>query len=151
MFRRIYTLVFLLVCPLSGLAQTADFSWLAGKWKMDSDRAEVYEEWQKDGEHRLKGESYVIRDNQKQVNEVLFVEKFEDQWAYIALPKGQTITLFALISSENNEFIFENKEHDFPQRIIYHLVNENEINASVEGMKNGEPKTIQFKFKKVNQ
>lgn len=149
MLLRICMIGLVSLIPLNVCAQAVDFNWLVGKWKLESDRVELYEEWKTDGEHRLKGESYVMRDGQKQVSEILFVEKFDDQWAYIALPEGQSITLFALVQSENNEFVFENKEHDFPQRIIYRLVNEGEISATVEGNKDGEPKTLNFKFAKV--
>ncbi|MBM4165446.1 MAG: MFS transporter [Ignavibacteria bacterium] len=37
---------------------------------------------------------------------------------YIARPRGNPPTHFKLISSTENEAIFENKAHDFPQRII---------------------------------
>lgn len=149
MLLKIYIIGLMSLIPLNVCAQTDDFNWLVGKWKLESDRVELYEEWKTDGKHRLKGESYVMRDDQKQVSEILFLEKFDDQWAYIALPEGQSIALFALVNSENNEFVFENKEHDFPQRIIYRLINQGEISASVEGEKNGELKTMNFKFTKV--
>jgi hypothetical protein len=35
------------------------------------------------------------------------------------------------------KFIFENKEHDFPQKIIYHFVSESKLNASIEGEEMG--------------
>ena len=131
-------------------AQTIDFEWLVGTWKLESGKVESYEEWKKDG-HRLKGESYRIHDGQKHVNEVLFIERFADQWVYIAMPKGQTITLFASIHSKDNTYIFENKEHDFPKRIIYSFTGKDTINAAVEGNTNGENKRFEFKLIKVDK
>ena len=139
----------LLAVPFIIKAQTTDFDWLIGKWKMDSKKAEVYEEWQKDGD-RLKGEGYRIQNGQKNVSETLFLENFAGQWAYIAMPKGQTITLFALVQSEKNKFFFENKEHDFPQSIIYSYDGKATIHVSVEADKNGETRKFEFTLTKVN-
>jgi hypothetical protein len=53
-----------------------------------------------------------------------------------------------LINSEENKFIFENKEHDFPQRIIYHFTSEKILNASIEGEAGGTLKRKEFLFNK---
>ena len=135
----------LILVPIVMSAQTNDFDWLVGKWKMDSKKAEVYEEWQMDGK-RLKGEGYNIQDGKKHISETLFLENFAGQWAYIAMPKGQTITLFALTHSEENKYIFVNKEHDFPQRIIYHFDGDKIIHISVEADKDNEIKKLEFRL-----
>jgi hypothetical protein len=128
--------------------QNISFDWLIGKWKLQSDKSESYEEWRMDGK-RLSGESYSIQNGIKEINEKLFLEKFDKQWAYIAIPGGQAITLFALSKTEDSTFVFENPEHDFPQRIIYAYDGKNTINASIEGEKNGAFKRITFSFKRV--
>jgi len=122
---------FVILVPLMLIGQRANFDWLTGKWKVDSSKSEKYEEWHVDGK-RLKGEGYTIKDGQKHVFETLFIENFAGQWAYIALPKGQQITLFALVSQDKNTYIFENKEHDFPGRIIYAFDGEKAIHVSVQ-------------------
>ena len=111
-------------------AQNIDFNWLIGTWKMQSEKAEIFEEWQQDL-GRLKGEGYSIKDGNKKLSETLFLEKFADQWAFIALPRTQPMALFALTTSKSNRFVFENKEHDFPQRIIYAYDGESVIDVTV--------------------
>jgi len=141
-------ILFIIIIPFIINAQNTDFDWLLGKWKMDSNKAAVYEEWHKDGQ-RLKGAGYKIQDGQKQISETLFLENFAGQWAYIAMPKGQTIALFALLSSADKKFVFENKEHDFPQRIIYHFDGDKTINVSVEADKDDQTKKFGFVLIKV--
>jgi len=114
MLLKTYIIGLIMLIPLSVYAQTDNFNWLVGKWKLESDRVELYEEWKTDGEHRLKGESYVMQDGQKQVNEILFVEKFDGQWAYIALPEGQSITLFALVQSRTMNLFLRIQNMIFP-------------------------------------
>ena len=124
--------IILLLIPVFNYAQTVDFNWLPGKWQVESAKGTMFEEWQMDGQ-RLKGEGYTVKDGQKKLNETLFLENFDGQWAYIALPKGQIITLFRLIQADNNSYIFENKEHDFPQLIYYNFDGQKTIHVTVEG------------------
>lgn len=143
-------LLFWIVIPVFIFGQDNDFSWLAGKWKMQNTQAEIYEEWKKDN-IQMVGESYMLKAGQKKVTENLFLQNFAGQWAYIALPKGQSITLFALHPPENNTFIFENKEHDFPQRIIYKYDGKKTIDVTIDGQKNGQTKSMSFTFVKVQE
>ena len=142
--------LFVFIIPFVLKSQSADFNWLIGTWKVDSDKSEKYEVWQMDG-MRLKGEGYSIKDGQKHVFETLFLENFAGQWAYIALPAKQQITLFALTQVENRRYIFENKEHDFPQRIIYHYDGDRKIKVSVEADNDGKTKKFELTFLKVEQ
>ena len=46
----------------------------------------------------------------------------DDHFWYVPVVPDQNNSLpvlFILISSEDNHFVFENPDHDFPQRIIY--------------------------------
>jgi hypothetical protein len=56
---------------------------------------------------------------------------------------------FKLVSAQQGKYIFENKLHDFPQRIIYHLVTPDSIAARVEGQQNGRVDGSDFYFKRV--
>ncbi len=140
--------IFICIIYIPVLINAQSFDWLVGKWKMDTDKMEMYEEWKKDND-RLIGESYMIQTGQKKITENLFVQNFAGQWAYIALPKGQAITLFALTEAENNKFVFENKEHDFPQKIIYKYNGDKTIIVSISGEKDGKVKSTSLKLIKV--
>lgn len=123
---------------------------LPGKWKMETDKAEIYEEWIIEDETELIGKSFRIDNSAEVVSEVLYLKKYGDQWAYIAVPEGQNITLFALVQFTPKKFIFENLEHDFPQRIIYEFHKDGKLTSAIEGPVNGENKRIEFSFALVD-
>ncbi len=95
-----------------------------GKWKMISDKTEYYEEWKMVDSTELVGKGYSIEAGVVTESETIYLKKFGDTWAYVAIPQNQAITLFALNDFTQNKFIFENKEHDFPRRIIYDFKSE---------------------------
>ena len=69
--------------------------------------------------------------------------------AYIALPSGQAEATFPLASSGEREVVFENPEHDFPQRVIYRLQGDRLL-ASIEGKDEGQARSIEFPFRRVD-
>lgn len=117
-----------------------------GKWKMDIENAEIYEEWQLVNENELIGTNYSLENGIKIINENLWIKKFADQWAYIAVTFNENITLFALIEHSPKKIIFENKEHDFPQRISYEFHKGGKLTAAIEGSVNGGLKRKEFSF-----
>ena len=140
------------VVYLSNLSYSQDASILQlfpGKWKMESSKAEVYEEWIVSSETELIGKSFSIEGSEEFVSEILYLKKFGEQWAYVAVPEGQNITLFAIVDYTPKKFVFENLEHDFPQRIIYEFHKDGKLTAAIEGTVNGESKRKEFSFRLV--
>ena len=117
-----------------------------GKWKMEINNMEVFEEWEMISETELVAKSYSIKNEEQIINENLYLKKFAGQWAYVAIPRDQNITLFALIEHTPKKFVFENKEHDFPDRIIYEFHKDGKLTAAIEGDVNGELKRREFSF-----
>ena len=117
-----------------------------GKWKMDIENTEIFEEWEMLSEAELVAKSYSIKNEEQIINENLYLKKFAGQWAYVAIPRDQNITLFALIEHTPKKFVFENKEHDFPQRIIYEFHKDGKLTVAIEGDVNGELKRREFSF-----
>jgi hypothetical protein len=122
-----------------------------GKWKLNSDKTEFYEVWKMVDSTELVGKGYSIEAGEVIENEIIYLKKFANSWAYVAIPKNQTITLFALNDFTQNKFIFENKEHDFPQRVIYEFKNDGNLTALVEGVLDGEEMSREFNFIKVDK
>ena len=140
------------VVYLSNLSYSQDASILQlfpGKWKMESSKAEVYEEWIVSSETELIGKSFSIEGSEEFVSEILYLKKFGEQWAYVAVPEGQNITLFAIVEYTPKKFVFENLEHDLPQRIIYEFHKDGILMATIEGTVNGESKRKEFSFRLV--
>jgi hypothetical protein len=117
-----------------------------GKWEMNIENTEVFEAWEMLSETELVAKSYSIENEEEVINENLYLKKFADQWAYVAIPKNQNITLFALIEHTPKKFVFENKEHDFPQRIIYEFHKVGKLTVAIEGDVDGELKRREFSY-----
>jgi hypothetical protein len=122
-----------------------------GKWKMISEKTEYCEEWRIVDSTELIGKGYSIEAGEVIENEIIYLKKFADTWAYVAITKNQAITLFALNDFTQNKYIFENGEHDFPQRIVYEFKNDDTLYAIVEGKLDGEEMRREFNFIKVDK
>ena len=145
-----YACLFILFSISDNFGQDAEIKQLfPGKWKLDN--SNVYEEWDIVNDTEFVGKSYSMENGVKKINEVLYLKKFDDRWAYVAIPKNQIMTLFPLVESNPKKFIFENKEHDFPQRIIYEFHKGGELTAAIEGEVNGKFKRVEFLFKLVEE
>jgi hypothetical protein len=144
-------LFFVLLLPAVVESQTnfKDLQWLVGRWKLNNSNFEFYEEWKQKNEMMIEGISYSLNNGKKEVSERLLIQQIYNYVSYIALPGNNVPTLFTLVSGENNKFIFENKEHDFPTRLIYEKIGINSLTARAEGYENGKFKELVFVYKKV--
>jgi len=121
-----------------------------GKWKMDVANTQIFEEWAVVNDNELIGKSNSVENGTAIINETLYLKKFGEQWAYIAIPSEQSITLFALTKYTPKKLIFENKEHDFPQRISYEFHKDRKMTASIEGEIDGKIIRKNFSFILIN-
>ncbi|MCB0356714.1 MAG: hypothetical protein KDD40_06885 [Bdellovibrionales bacterium] len=80
-------------------------------------------------------------------------EKFEEQDGDILLtpmPFGKLGVTFTATLVTNKKVIFENPEHDFPNKIIYMLERENRMIARIEGIQNGQYISEEFVYSLKN-
>lgn len=90
-----------------------------------------------------------VKDGKTVDYEFMRVEQRADGIYYVAKPKeNNEESPFKLTRSTKNEVIFENKEHDFPQRVIYKLQGTKMI-GRIEGNNNGKFMGIDFPMNKV--
>ena len=141
--------IILLISQLSYSQDDSILQLFQGKWKMETDKAEIYEEWIVSSDTELIGKSFSVEAGNEFVSEELCLKKFGRQWAYVAVPEGQNITLFLLVEYKPKKFVFENNEHDFPQRIIYEFHKDGRMTAAIEGNVNDELKRKEFSFRLI--
>jgi hypothetical protein len=159
--RKLTVIICLLFVFLSGsVAQQPTYSakefkplhGLTGLWKMDAKRGIIYEEWQVRSDNQLSGRSYKINNNDTMVLENVIISLQDDAIFYTPIVHDQNNHLpvqFKLISCNKNRYVFENKEHDYPQRVIYELVSANNLHARIEGSKNGKEMGSDFNYSRV--
>lgn len=136
-------LAFVVVVP----AQTTtieSFAGMAGCWERSEKGSLFNEMWMKPAGMSMIGVGRTVKGGKTVDFEFLRIEQRLDGVYYVAKPKAnKDETAFKLKTAEGGTYVFENLEHDFPQRIIYNL-NGNSIAARIEGTENG--KTLGFDF-----
>ncbi len=125
-------LVFILVACSENKASSVDF--MIGTWKMEG--KDQYEVWEKTKNKEFIGYSYKINNNEKIITETLSIKLMDDQIFYEATVPDQNDgkTIRFTLNAEINEYLsFENIEHDFPKKIQYKKINDDEIEVTVLG------------------
>jgi hypothetical protein len=116
------------------------FAWLIGTWSNSSPEGSLYEIWNVENDSALAGFNFMLVNNDTVFYERIRIEKSGHDWHYIPVVKNQNDGMpvtFTLISESDGKFIFENKLHDFPQRIVYFHKSTDSLHAWIEGMDKG--------------
>lgn len=146
----------LIVCALSiftmGTAAAPALSrlhWLAGTWQWAKDGRVVTETWMPPAGNTMPGMSRTVADGATREYEFLLLREEAGRITYVAKPSGQDETIFVLRSMKDNEVIFENPTHDFPQLIIYRLNPDGTLLAAIEGMDQGKVRRVEFPYRRI--
>ena len=122
-----------------------NLAWLAGCWAYDGREPGSVEHWLEPAGGAMLAIARVIRDDRMVSYEFLRVEETRDgTLRLIASPVGQATTAFDLAQIDAGLVVFENPEHDFPQRLSYRLIDENHLIARAEAENDGETVGIDF-------
>lgn len=101
-------------------ASVADLGWMSGRWETASSERWTEESWSSPRAGMLIGYSRSGRGETVREFEFLRIQAGADgALAYIAQPGGRAPVAFRLVSASGTEAVFENPQHDFPQRIRY--------------------------------
>lgn len=125
---------------------------LQGLWKMETGRGAIYEEWQVNADNKLTGRSYRITNADTIIMEriELYRQGIDIIYSPIVTDQNnQQPVAFKLISNTDGRYVFENKEHDYPQRVIYNLVSKDTVHARIEGTRNGQERGSDFRYSRV--
>jgi hypothetical protein len=129
------------------------WQWLKGKWAMQLKAGTAYEIWHYVNDSCYKSESYIVKasgDTIPQENVMLVYRN--NEMFYIPTVNGQNngqAVSFKITSAKAHEFVAENPEHDFPQRIIYMLKDATHLYARIEGMNKGKFEKEEYEMKRV--
>jgi hypothetical protein len=137
---------------LATLAQAADasvVSWMAGCWRQESPGRLVEEMWMPPVGDGMLGMSRTVSQGRIVDHEFLQIRVQDGRLVYIAKPARQAEATFTATSAGAREVIFENRAHDFPQRIIYRLQENGNLAARIEGAEEGKPRGIDFPMRRA--
>ena len=66
-----------------------------------------------------------------------------DMWVYIATPlEADKSTTFTCTKASSTEWIFENPTHDFPKRIIYRFLSDEQLETTIDAGPDSDPKDV---------
>ena len=123
--------------------------WLSGCWTSENGEAGSGEQWTSPAGGTIFGIGRAIKRGKTVEHEFLQIrEQAGGDLVLIAAPSGQAITTFKAIKLTNNEVVFENLEHDFPQRVAYRLASAGRVVGRIEGMRKDKLTTMEFPLKK---
>ena len=128
---------------LNGLA------WLSGCWEGRQGQAIIEESWSKPRGDSMVGFGRTVKDGKTTAFEFMQVREANGSLTYLPQPGGGTRVDFPLKDSFGERFTFENKEHDFPQRVIYERKGPGLLLAAIEGTYKGKEEREEYQMKKV--
>jgi hypothetical protein len=155
MLKRVILIVLfaVLIVPFSSATQKTgieELGWIAGCWAMDDGTGRTQENWMKPAGQTMIGMSRTVAGGKTVFTEYLQIRETNGQLAYIvSLGLNAKPTVFKLIKSSETEALFENPEHDFPQRIIYRRESSDALFARIEGQEKGVNKSMDFPYKRT--
>ncbi|MET0461668.1 MAG: DUF6265 family protein [Chitinophagaceae bacterium] len=150
-------IVMLIIQTKNSIAQSPSFTtlqWLVGKWVNQTPRGKMIEEWSVINDSTFKAHSYMLSATDSITLESVELRKEGTAAYYIPIVKGQNNeqpVKFKMTSFTSKELIFENPEHDFPQKITYTLISPDSLLAEISGTVNGQSRSRRFPMTKVDQ
>lgn len=128
-----------------------DFKRLSGNWVAKNPEGKFVENWKCINDTLMSGSSYMIQGKDTVFTENLQLVLSDEKVQYIPTVSkqndGESIR-FKLLSKKENEWVFENKKHDFPTKIIYSFIESDSLIATVQGNENGKFQKYTFRLKK---
>lgn len=135
-----YVLLIVMIGFSASAQQIKTVQWMLGTWKISTPQGTIVEIWQPKNDSTLQGRSFFVKNNTDTIpQESIEMAYRNGDWYYsptvLNQNAGKPIS-FKVIFMRGTEFISENPEHDFPQRIAYRRFKQNMF-ASIEGKRNG--------------
>lgn len=124
--------------------------WLKGKWARVSAGVEHIETWQIKKDSLLEGEGYYQKSENKKVTEKLSIRWEKGELFYIAdVQENKKPVYFRNILLNDSVAVFENKAHDYPNRITYKKESKRSFQVILDD--NSGTKTRKLSFKLVTR
>ena len=122
-----------------------DLDWLAGYWLSCADGVEVSETWSQRRGGVMLGTSLTLGDDAFSWEQVR-IEVEDGGLVFHAQPRNQPAAAFRLVRAGAGEAVFENPEHDFPQRVIYRRDGDR-LTGRIEGVSGGREQAIEWHYR----
>lgn len=126
----------------------AKLGWLAGCWKRAYGRRAVEEHWMAPRAGLMLGigrTTNAAGDTLIQYEQTK-IQQHGNALVFTAAPSAQATDSFTAIAVSDSSVTFENKKHDFPQRVGYTLKADGSLAAWIEGTQGGKTRHVDFPY-----
>ena len=124
-------------------------AWLAGCWQRQTTNRVVDEQWMAPAGGVMLGMGRTVIDGALREFEYVRISDVNGTLVYHAEPSGQKPADFKAKSVSDEELVFEDLTHDFPQRIHYRRVGPDSLVARIEGVTGGRERAIDYPYARV--
>ena len=122
---------------------------LEGTWRMNTKRGALCEEWKRVNKNHLQNKGYMVKGKDTIISERVSLTNTKEGIFYTSTVEDQNNkqpVAFKMTGSENNVFVFENPQHDFPKRIVYKLITADSLHAYIDnGTETGKKQNFYYK------
>ncbi len=129
--------------PSAGIARVA---WLQGCWEAVTPARTIEEQWTSPRGSSMLGMGRTVRGDRLIDYELVVLREEGARLAYEAHPAGQPSAVFLSTSISAERVVFENRAHDFPQRVGYDRQGHDDLLAWIEGTEKGSPRRVEFAY-----
>lgn len=122
-----------------------DTGFMAGYWLSCEGGREVSETWTDPRAGQLIGYSVTLRGERLSWEFARIAPQDDGRLAFFAQPHNQPPHAFALVRHGPAELVFEDPQHDFPQRVIYRREGAVLI-GRIEGVIDGTERAVEWRY-----
>ena len=124
-------------------------AWLEGHWAGEKDGVSMEENWTGPRGGALLGLHRDVLGGRLASWEFFRIDRTSEGTFYFASPRSAPPTPFKLVEIDDKRVVFENREHDFPQRILYWLDSKGALHARIEGPQDGKTVSEEWEWARV--
>ena len=135
-----------------GFAQQAAVervAWLQGCWRSTRDETTIEEQWLAPRGGTMRGMGRTVRGSKLVDYELVLIKEQAGRLAYEAHRSGQPTATFTATTASDGSVVFENPQHDFPQRVGYRRDGADGLQGWIEGQANGESRRVDYSYQRA--
>jgi hypothetical protein len=129
--------------------QPNKLGWMQGCWAMVNQERAIEEQWMAPRGKTMVGTSRTVQGANLVGYEFMLIREQGDKIAFEVRPSGKAPVMFTASAITDSSVVFENSQHEFPQKIGYRRDGDSTLYAWIEGTSSGEVRRFVFPYRQV--